>query len=73
MRREFVGRHGSCLLTKKGRQHRHRPKRTKFANMLSVQHADPGVPKTFSGAFRIYPTYPYLRDTQWAQMRQQGL
>ena len=27
--------------------------------------------KPFSRAFRIYPTYPYLRDTQRAQMRQQ--
>ena len=27
--------------------------------------------KPFSRAFRIYPTYPYLRNTQWAQMREQ--
>ena len=27
--------------------------------------------KHFSRAFRIYPTYPYLRNTQWAQIRQQ--
>ena len=27
--------------------------------------------KPYSRAFQIYPTYPYLRDTQWTQMRQQ--
>ena len=27
--------------------------------------------KPYSRAFQIYPTFPYLRDTQWTQMRQQ--
>ena len=27
--------------------------------------------KPYSRAFRIYPTYPYLRNTQLAQIRQQ--
>ena len=28
--------------------------------------------KPYSRAFRIYPTYPYLPNTQLAEMRQQG-
>ena len=28
--------------------------------------------KPYSRAFQIYPTYPYLRNTQLAKMRQQG-
>ena len=44
--REFVYRHGSCLLTQRGsRQQTHCPKWTKFSNMSSVQHADPGCSK----------------------------
>ena len=40
---EFVCRHGSCLLTKRGsKEHGHRPKWTKILNMSSVQHADLG-------------------------------
>ena len=41
--REFVSRHGGCLLTKTGsKQHRQHPKRTKISNTPSVQHVDPG-------------------------------
>ena len=29
--------------------------------------------KPFSRALRIYPTYPYLWETQWTQMRQQWI
>ena len=44
--REFVGRHGACLLTKGGnRQHTHCQKRTKISRMLSAQHADLGCSK----------------------------
>ena len=71
--REFVYRHSSCLLTKRGsRQHTCCPKRTKLSNMSLVQHANPGCSKQpFSRAFRIYPTYPPLWDSQRAQMRQE--
>ena len=42
--------------------------------MLSAQHADLGYSKwPFSRAFRMYPTYPYLSDSQWTQMRQQWI
>ena len=60
--REFVYRHSSSLLTKRGsRQHTCCPKRTKLSNMSLVQHANPGCSKQpFSRAFRIYPTYPPL-------------
>ena len=40
--------------------------------MSLVQHANPGCSKQpFSRAFRIYPTYPPLWDSQRAQMRQE--
>ena len=57
---EFVCRHGSCLLTKRGsRQHRHRPKRTKISNMSSVQHADLGFPNSpFQGLSEYTPHTP---------------
>ena len=55
---ELLCRRGSCLLTERGsRQHRHRPKRTKFSNMSSAQKANPGCSqKPCSRAFLIYPT-----------------
>ena len=57
---EFVYRHGSCLLTKRGsEQHRHRPERTKISNRLSVQHADLGVPNgPFQGLSEYTPHAP---------------
>ena len=57
---EFVCRHGSCLLTKRGnKQHRHRPKWTKISNMSSIQHADLGVPNSpFQGLSEYTPHTP---------------
>ena len=70
--REFVCRHSSCLLTKRGsRQHTCRPERTKISKMLSVQHADPGVPNSLLKGFPYTPHTPPLWHTSRAQMRQQ--
>ena len=54
------------------KQHRHRPKRTKISTyrQYSMQTWVFQI-ALFKGLFRIYPTYPYLRNTPWAQMRQQ--
>ena len=71
-RREFVCGYGSCLSTKSTKQHRHRPKGTEISNMSSVRHTDPGVFQIalFKG-FPNSPKYPPLRNTQWAEFKQQ--
>ena len=52
-------------------------KTMQLENTLGVLNGlDPLPPKQYisekssSRSFQIYPTYPYLRDTQWTQMRQ---
>ena len=41
-------------------------------NMVPDPPPNPNISeKPYSRAFQIYPTYPYLWDTQWTQMRQQ--
>ena len=58
--REFVYRHSSCLLTKRGsRQYTCCPKRTNLSNMSLVHHANPGVPNSpFQGLSKYTPHTP---------------
>ena len=71
---EFVCRHGSCLLTKRGsKQHRHRPKQTKISHMSSVQHADPGVPNSpFQGLSEYTPQNPTSGTLSWPKSGNNG-
>ena len=53
---EFICRHGSCLLTKRGsKEHRPRPKQTKISNMSSCR------PRVFQIAlFMGFPNIPHI-------------
>ena len=57
--REFVCRHGSCLLTKGGsKQHSHVQKGQKSQTCRQYSMQNRGLQIAFSRAFGIYPTYP---------------
>ena len=67
-----------CSLSETGSEQAKKPQPVNGNGQFSKKYGSGPPPpnpyiseKPYSRPFQIYPTYPYLRDTQWTQMRQQ--